>query len=128
MGLQNRLGLLQPGLQADIVLLKREQGTFPLTDTEGQIRVAHGNHWFPFRSANQVFGLPVKTATDRDNSINDRDLHVQPVKSKVSICRGHVVRQLHGATPPHETSLTGRRRDPRVSDAGIAQCQQATAL
>lgn len=40
MGLQNRLGSLCPGLQADIVLLKREQGTFPLSDTEGQIRIA----------------------------------------------------------------------------------------
>ncbi|MDA1045170.1 MAG: amidohydrolase family protein, partial [Verrucomicrobia bacterium] len=41
MGLQDRLGSLRSGLQADIVLLKREQETFPLLDTEGQTRHAN---------------------------------------------------------------------------------------
>ena len=40
MGLQNRLGLLKAGHQADVVLLKREFGSFPLTDAEQQVRLA----------------------------------------------------------------------------------------
>lgn len=40
MQIQDRLGLLKPGYQADVVLLKRERGKFPLEDVEHQIRVA----------------------------------------------------------------------------------------
>jgi len=40
MRLQERLGTLAAGLQGDIVLLKREQGRFPLLDTELQTRIA----------------------------------------------------------------------------------------
>lgn len=40
MRLQDRLGTLQVGRQADIVLLKRERGRFPLVDVEDQTRVA----------------------------------------------------------------------------------------
>ncbi len=40
MRLQDRLGMLQAGRQADIVLLKRERGKFPLLDVEHQTRVA----------------------------------------------------------------------------------------
>lgn len=40
MRLQDRLGMLQTGRQADIVLLKRERGHFPLEDVEGQMRFA----------------------------------------------------------------------------------------
>ena len=40
MGLQSRLGALQAGYQADIVLLKRERGSFPLVDVENQTRIA----------------------------------------------------------------------------------------
>ena len=38
MRLQDRFGSLQPGLQADVVLLRHERGHFPLEDVEGQIR------------------------------------------------------------------------------------------
>lgn len=38
MGLQDRFGSLQTGRQADVVLLRQEQGDFPLEDVEGQIR------------------------------------------------------------------------------------------
>ena len=41
MRLEQRLGTLLPGRQADIVLLKRQQGAFPLMDVEGQSRMAH---------------------------------------------------------------------------------------
>jgi dihydroorotase len=41
MRLQNRLGSLRPGLQADVVLIKRQRGEFLLTDVEGQTRTAH---------------------------------------------------------------------------------------
>ncbi len=41
MRLQDRLGTLQTGRQADIVLLKRQQGEALLTDAEGQSRLAH---------------------------------------------------------------------------------------
>lgn len=57
MGLQNRLGLLKAGHQADVVLLKREFGSFPLTDAEQQVRfaperlvpvsVCKRGHWSP---------------------------------------------------------------------------------
>ncbi|MBM4005233.1 MAG: amidohydrolase family protein [Planctomycetes bacterium] len=40
MRLQERLGTLRTGYQADVVLLKREKGNFPLLDVEGQIRHA----------------------------------------------------------------------------------------
>ena len=40
MHLQDRLGMLQAGRQADIVLLKRERGSFPLVDVESQTRIA----------------------------------------------------------------------------------------
>lgn len=40
MRLQDRLGSLQTGRQADIVLLRHERGQFPLTDVEGQTRVS----------------------------------------------------------------------------------------
>lgn len=40
MRLQNRLGTLLPGRQADIALLKRQSGHFLLLDTEGQSRLA----------------------------------------------------------------------------------------
>ncbi len=40
MGLEERFGLLKSGRQADIVLLKRESGVFPLEDVENQIRLA----------------------------------------------------------------------------------------
>lgn len=40
MRLQDRLGSLLTGRQADIVLLKQERGSFVLTDTEGQDRIA----------------------------------------------------------------------------------------
>ena len=40
MRLQNRIGMLKTGLQADIVLLKRQQGKFPLVDVENQTRIA----------------------------------------------------------------------------------------
>jgi dihydroorotase len=40
MGMGDRLGSLLPGRQADIVLLERQQGRFPLTDVEGQTRFA----------------------------------------------------------------------------------------
>ncbi len=39
MRLQDRLGALLPGLQADVVLLKHERGNFPLVDVEGQTRM-----------------------------------------------------------------------------------------
>lgn len=38
MRLQDRLGSLRVGLQADVVLLRHERGNFPLEDVEGQIR------------------------------------------------------------------------------------------
>jgi dihydroorotase len=38
MRVQHRLGTLLPGRQADVVLMKRQQGEFVLTDTEGQTR------------------------------------------------------------------------------------------
>ena len=57
MGLQNRLGRLKAGHQADVVLLKREFGSFPLTDAEQQVRfaaerlvpvsVCKRGHWSP---------------------------------------------------------------------------------
>ncbi len=40
MRLEDRLGTLRPGLQADVVLLQQERGRFPLEDVEGQIRHA----------------------------------------------------------------------------------------
>ena len=40
MGMHDRLGTLQVGRQADIVLLKRERGNFPLVDAEQQSRMA----------------------------------------------------------------------------------------
>ncbi len=40
MGLQDRLGTLRAGHQADVVLLKHERGEFPLTDAEQQIRIS----------------------------------------------------------------------------------------
>lgn len=40
MRLQDRLGVLAPGRQADIVLLKLEKGAFPLVDVLGQTRIA----------------------------------------------------------------------------------------
>jgi dihydroorotase len=40
MRIDNRLGKLQAGYQADIVLLKLERGNFPLEDVEQQIRMA----------------------------------------------------------------------------------------
>lgn len=39
MRLQDKLGALLPGLQADVVLLKHERGNFPLVDVEGQTRI-----------------------------------------------------------------------------------------
>lgn len=41
MGLQHRLGSLQPGFQADLVLLDRQPGKFSLTDVEHQTRTAN---------------------------------------------------------------------------------------
>lgn len=38
MRLQDRVGSLRTGLQADVVLLRHERGDFPLEDVEGQIR------------------------------------------------------------------------------------------
>lgn len=38
MRLNNRLGVLQPGYQADVVLLEQQTGNFPLTDVEHQTR------------------------------------------------------------------------------------------
>ncbi len=40
MGLGNRLGILKPGFQADIVLMKHERGNFPLEDVEAQVRIS----------------------------------------------------------------------------------------
>lgn len=40
MGLQEKLGTLQVGLQADVVLLRLEHGAFVLVDSEGQTRTA----------------------------------------------------------------------------------------
>lgn len=40
MRLQDRLGTLRTGWQADVVLLRREHGLFPLEDAEGQTRQA----------------------------------------------------------------------------------------
>lgn len=40
MRLQDRLGMLQTGRQADVVLLQRERGSFPLMDAESQTRIA----------------------------------------------------------------------------------------
>ncbi|MFN8709430.1 MAG: amidohydrolase family protein, partial [Planctomyces sp.] len=40
MKIDNRLGKLETGFQADIVLLKIERGEFPLEDIEHQIRMA----------------------------------------------------------------------------------------
>jgi len=40
MRLQDRLGSLKPGLQADVLLMRRETGHFPLEDVEGKIRVS----------------------------------------------------------------------------------------
>jgi dihydroorotase len=40
MRVDERLGTLLPGRQADITLLKQEQGEFPLTDVEGVTRVS----------------------------------------------------------------------------------------
>jgi len=40
MGLGHRLGRLYSGRQADIVLMKRERGRFPLTDVEGETRIS----------------------------------------------------------------------------------------
>jgi dihydroorotase len=40
MHLQDRIGMLRAGRQADIVLLRRERGNFPLTDVESQTRIA----------------------------------------------------------------------------------------
>lgn len=40
MRLGHRFGSLLPGRQADVVLMKREPGAFPLMDTEGQSRIA----------------------------------------------------------------------------------------
>jgi dihydroorotase len=40
MRLDDRLGTVTVGLQADIVLLRRERGQFPLIDVEGQTRIA----------------------------------------------------------------------------------------
>jgi len=40
MRLQDRLGILDAGRQADIVLLKHERGSFPLVDVEGQTRIS----------------------------------------------------------------------------------------
>lgn len=40
MRIQDRVGALRTGLQADIVLLKLETGRFDLTDVEGQVRCA----------------------------------------------------------------------------------------
>lgn len=40
MRIQDRLGTLRTGLQADVVLLQRERGSFPLMDAEHQTRVA----------------------------------------------------------------------------------------
>ena len=40
MGLQERIGTLKVGLQADIVLLKHERGNFPLVDVEQQTRLS----------------------------------------------------------------------------------------
>jgi dihydroorotase len=40
MGLADRLGRLAPGRQADLTLLRLEEGRFPLRDVEGQERVA----------------------------------------------------------------------------------------
>jgi dihydroorotase len=39
MGLHDRLGAVRPGMQADLVLLQREPGRFPLTDVEQQTRI-----------------------------------------------------------------------------------------
>ena len=38
MRLQHRIGALCVGMQADVVLLRHERGSFPLTDVEGQVR------------------------------------------------------------------------------------------
>ena len=40
MRLQHRFGSLLPGRQADIVLMRKQAGQFPLMDTEGQTRTA----------------------------------------------------------------------------------------
>jgi dihydroorotase len=40
MRMGHRFGSLLTGRQADIVLMKREQGSFPLVDTEGQTRIS----------------------------------------------------------------------------------------
>jgi dihydroorotase len=47
-GLQERLGALKVGMQADVVLLKREHGAFSLADTQQQERVA-GERLAPVR-------------------------------------------------------------------------------
>lgn len=39
MGLGHRMGRLSAGRQADIVLIKRERGKFPLSDVEGETRI-----------------------------------------------------------------------------------------
>jgi dihydroorotase len=40
MRLQDRLGTLRAGLQADVVLMKHERGNFPLEDVDAQIRIS----------------------------------------------------------------------------------------
>jgi dihydroorotase len=40
MRLQDRLGSLKPGMQADVLLMRQETGQFPLEDVESQLRVS----------------------------------------------------------------------------------------
>jgi predicted amidohydrolase len=71
MGLGERFGRLAVGRQADVALLRLEEGRFELTDVEGQVRIARQR-----LAAEAVFkrgvystcdhGLPAPVATNGD--------------------------------------------------------------
>ena len=39
-GIDNRVGCLAPGMQADVTLLRQTKGEYDLVDVEGEVRVA----------------------------------------------------------------------------------------
>ncbi|HEY0982595.1 amidohydrolase family protein [Schlesneria sp.] len=65
MRVQDRIGTLAVGRQADVVLLKLEEGRFTLTDTEGQTRITNQKlvpvsvckqgHWVPCGRAREEY-------------------------------------------------------------------------
>lgn len=63
LGRQRELGTLQPGAIADIVLLERQEGRFPLVDSERQTEVGrwHLEPTHVFRAGRQVGVLPRPT-------------------------------------------------------------------